>query len=198
MVRTKLAAGLRAASPTGAKLVERADTRLTVVATPWLTGWQVVDVLNLAPPHPQRFYAALSADGTVRVLTGEPDEFSHVATEAGLRVASASVAVAVATTFLDSTQDFVRASYRVDRIEDVQWLSQRTAAQEKRRRAIIADYGDQVGRAEAERSGTGWRASVWMVYDHRLDRHRVTIAADGAVTDRAETVVDGLPVADSY
>lgn len=86
---------------------------MTEVATPWLPGWRIIDVANRTPPHPRRFHAALSADGTLRLVTGLPQEFSAMTGAAHPEVGSATVAVAVAATYLDTTQDFVRASYRV-------------------------------------------------------------------------------------
>jgi hypothetical protein len=196
-VRTRLAAALRDSSPTKAKLVERPDTKLTETSTPWLTDWQVIDVLNLAPPHPQRFFAALSADGRATVLTGHPDAFSAVTSGATLKVDSAVVAESVAQVFLDSTQDFVKASYRVGEVDDIQWLPKPSTAQEQEKAKVRKEFKDKVTPAKAKKSGDGWTVTVWMVYDHRLDRHTVTITADGAVSDQVAHAYETLPVADS-
>ena len=59
-MRTRLAGGLRAASPTVAKLVEDPTTELTPQEITWLTGWQVVDIVGTVGLHPQRYVAALA------------------------------------------------------------------------------------------------------------------------------------------
>ena len=63
-LRGRLAAALQGTSPANARLVENAQTSLTPVAADWLSGWQILDVQNQTPPHPQRFFVALSDDRT--------------------------------------------------------------------------------------------------------------------------------------
>ena len=99
----------------------------------WLTGWQILDAVNNTPPHPQRFYVALSAQGRVEVLTGKPEAFSAVLHDAGVQVDSAEVASSVGEVFLDSTRDFRAFAYRIDSVYDIKWLPKPTAAEEAAR-----------------------------------------------------------------
>jgi hypothetical protein len=193
-LRAQLAAALRATSPANASLVENQRTSLTRVPADWLPGWQIIDAENSSPPHPRRFYAALSSDGRAEVLSGKPDAFSSMLVSAGARADSAEMASSIGTVFLDSTRDFQVFSYRVDRVEDIRWRPRLTAADETVRDEVLQTYRSQVKPAQAVQVGEGWQVTVWMVQGKDLARHKVTIASDAAVTDAAETVVSDLPV----
>jgi hypothetical protein len=193
-LRAQLAAALRATSPANASLVDNQRTSLTRVPADWLPGWQIIDAENSSPPHPRRFYAALSSDGRAEVLSGKPDAFSSMLVSAGVRADSAEVASSIGTVFLDSTRDFRVFSYRVDQVADIRWRPRLTPADEAVRDDVLHTYRSQVKPAQAVQVGEGWQVTVWMVHGKDLVRHKVTIASDAAVTDEAEKVVTDLPV----
>jgi hypothetical protein len=193
-LRNRLATALRTTSPANASLVEKPQTTLAPVTAEWLRDWQIIDVQNSAPPHPRRFYAALSSDGRAEVLSGKPEAFSAMLVGAGARVDSAEVASNIGEVFLDSTRDFRVFSYRVDRVEDIRWRPRLTSADEAARDEVLRTYRSQVKPAQTVQAGEGWQVTVWMVHGKDLVRHKVTIASDAAVTDETEKVVTDLPV----
>lgn len=192
--RGRLATGLQGSSPANARLVSDAKTTLTPVEASWLTGWQIFDVQNQTPPHPRRVFAALSETGEAVVLTGQPDAFSAMVTKAGVEVSSADVAAQVATVFLDSTRTFTTLAYRIDTAEDIRWRPSLTAEEQRTRDSIVSSYGDRIAPAKAEQSPAGWTTESWMISGADLVRHETTIASDGTVTDKTETVASDLPV----
>jgi hypothetical protein len=192
--RGRLATGLQGSSPANARLVSDAKTTLTPVEAPWLTGWQILDVQNQTPPHPRRIFAALSETGEAVVLSGQPQAFSTMMTKAGVEVGSADVAAQVATVFLDSTRTFTTLAYRIDTAEDIRWRPSLTAEEQKTRDSIVSSYGDRIAPAKAEQSPAGWTVESWMISGADLVRHETTVASDGTVTDKTETVASDLPV----
>lgn len=192
--RGRLAAGLQSVSPTTARLVSDPKTTLTPVAADWLSGWQIIDVVNQTPPHPRRVVAALSQAGDAVVLTGQPDAFSTMLQQAAVSVSSAGVAAQVATVYLDSTRTFTTLAYRVDSVEDIMWRPGLSATEQKTRDSIVSTYDGKIAPAKAEQSSSGWTVESWMVSGFDLVRHQTTITTDGAVTDKTETVVSDLPV----
>jgi hypothetical protein len=193
-VRSTLAAGLAAVSPARAGLVRAEATTLTPVDTPWLTGWQVIDVESRTPPHPQRFYAALSEDGTALILSGSAESFAQMTRAARVVMSTASDATQVATVYLDATRTFASYSYRIASLGEVKWRPRLDAAGESRRADLERQYADLVKPPAAEPSATGWTVTAWSVDGTSLVRHHLTIAADGAVTDQPESVATDLPV----
>ena len=193
-LRAQLAAALRDRSPANASLVENQRTSLTRVSADWLPGWQIIDAQNSAPPHPRRFYAALSSDGRAEVLSGKPEAFSSMLVSAGVRVDSAEVASSIGEVLLDSTRDFQSFSYRIDRVEDIRWRPRLTPADEAERDDVVRTYRGQVKPAQAVQDGEGWQVTIWMVQGKNLVQHEVAIASDSSVTDKPETVVTDLPV----
>ena len=193
-VRGRLVAGLQSTSPVNAKLVENPQTTLTPIPADWLSGWQILDVQNQTPPRPKRFFVALSDDGRAEVLSGQPDAFSTVLTEAGVQIDSAERAADVAAVFLDVTRDFRAFAYRIDSVDDIKWLPKPTAAEESTRDALVEDYRSKVKPPQVAESGDGWQVTVWMVQGRDLVRHELGLASGTAVTDSAETVEKDIPV----
>ena len=186
-LRDRLASALQATSPTRAKLVTDPQTTLTPVAADWLPGWQILDVLNKTPPHPRRFYVALSTDGRAEVLTGKPEAFSTVLVDAGVQVDSAEQAVDVGSVFLDATRDFRAYAYRIDSVADIEWIPKPTAAEQPARDQLMKTYRSKVKPPQAAESGDGWQVTVWMVQGRDLVLHKLDIASGTAISDQAET-----------
>jgi hypothetical protein len=193
-LRDRLASALQATSPARAKLVENPQTMLTPVAADWLKGWQILDVLSRTPPHPQRFFVALSTDGRAEVLTGKPEAYSKVLVDAGVQVDSAEVAAGVGSAFLDTTRDFKTYAYRIDSVADIEWIPKPTAAEQAARDQLMRTYRSKVKPPQAAGSDDGWQVTVWMVQGRDLVRHELGLASGTAVSDHAETAEKDIPV----
>jgi hypothetical protein len=193
-LRVRLTSALRTTSPTSAELVDDPETTLTPVAANWLPGWQILDVLNKTPPHPRRFYVALSTDGRAQILTGNPQAFSTVLVDAGVQVDSAEVAVGVGSVFLDTTRDFQAYAYRIDSVADIAWIPKPTAAEQAVRDEVMKTYRSKIKPPHAQDSGDGWQVTVWMVQDRDLVTHRLDMASGMAVSDQVETAETNIPV----
>jgi hypothetical protein len=193
-LRAKLASALLVTSPVKARLVENPQTTLTPVTADWLPGWQIVDAVNKTPPHPQRFFVALSTDGRAEVLTGKPEAFSTVLHDAGVQVDSAKVASSVGEVFLDSTRDFRAYAYRIDSVSDIEWLAKPTAAEQGARDQLVKTYTSKVKPAQATDSSDGWQVTIWMVQGRDLVTHELGIASGTAVSDKPTTMEKDLPV----
>jgi hypothetical protein len=193
-LRTQLAEALRATDPASAGAVANPKTALDVVATGWLPGWQVVDVNVRSMPHPRRFYVGLSEAGQAQYLSGRPQAFDAMVTDARIRVGSGRTAVAVGTTFLDATRTFQRYAERVEDLDGVSWRKDLSPAEQQVRDEVLRTYGDQVRAPRATPDGDGWTLTAWMVDGTTLVRHDLAVAARGTVTDTATVVARDLPV----
>ncbi len=193
-VREKLAAGLADLSPVKASLVGAAETTVTPVEATWLHGWQVFDVYSRTQYHPQRFYAALSDDGTALLLSGKPDAFNQMVRNGAVVVDDASLATDVATFYLDTTRAFDVYSYRISAMSEVQWRPNLDATQAQQRAQLEAQYDALVQPPAAEPSGTGWTVTAWTVDGATLVDHSLAVAADGTVKDSPDVVATDLPV----
>jgi hypothetical protein len=193
-LRDRLAFALQATSPARARLVGNPQTTLTPVTADWLPGWQILDVVNKTPPHPQRFYAALSTQGRAEVLTGKPEAFSTVLADAGVQVDTAKVASGIGEVFLDSTRDFRAYAYRIDTVADIEWLPKPTAAEQAARDQLMKTYRSKVKPAQAAESSDGWQVTIWMVQGRDLVTHELGIASGTAVSDKAVTAEKDIPV----
>jgi len=193
-VRGRLVAALQSTSPVNARLVENPQTSLTPVTAEWLPGWQILDVQNQAPPRPKRFFVALSDQGRAEVLSGKPDAFSAVVTDADVQIDTPQEAAEVGRTFLDVTRDFRVFAYRIDSVSDISWLPRPTAAQQASRDQLVKDYRGKVKPPQVTESGDGWRVTIWMVQGRDLVTHELDLASGAPVVDSTETVEKDIPV----
>lgn len=196
-LRTRLAEALQTTDPASARSVAKPATRLDVVGTDWLPGWQVVDVNVRSMPHPRRFYVGLSEDGRARYLSGQPQSFDAMVADARIRVGAERTALAVGVTFLDATRTFERYSSRVEDLNRIGWSPDLSPTEQSARDRVVQKYGDQVRAPRATPAGDGWTLTFWMVDGSTLVRHDLTVAANGAVMDAAEVVARDLPVPES-
>jgi hypothetical protein len=193
-MRTRLADGLRAASPTVAKLVEDPTTELTPQEITWLTGWQVVDIVGTVGLHPQRYIAALAEDGTAVRLTDNPQAFTTMVGAAGVEVGSAKLAGRVGTDYLDLTRSFARSySYRIASLADVKWRTKNVTSAQQAARAKVEQEA-AVAAPDPRRDGQSWTMHVWTVTGQALVDHALTVGHDGSVTDSPTTAAENLPV----
>lgn len=192
-MRTRLVTALTPAAPRIAALIEDPFTTLTVIPLPWLSAWTVVDAQNITPPHGQRYLLALSDDDAAEVLTGKPDAFNYVV-KGSATVSSDETATSIATSFVDLTRAFDVWSYRVESVDDIEWLPKLNASEVAERDKIVADNRAKIAPPAARQAANGWTVTVWTVTGLNLIRHDLTIAADGTVTDARTEVVAGMPV----
>lgn len=193
-VRTRLAEALRADDPVSAGAVANPTTRLDVVTTAWLPGWQVVDVNVRSMPHPRRFFVGLSEAGQAQYLSGRTQSFDAMVTDARIRVGDGRTAVAVGSTFLDTTRTFQRYAERVEDLDRVTWRKDLGPAEQQARDDVLRTYGDQVRPPRATPDGDGWTLTAWMLDGSTLVRHDLAVAARGTVSDTATVVARDLPV----
>ena len=111
-----------------------------------------------------------------------------------MQVDSAEVAIDIGSVFLDSTRDFRTYAYRIDSVEDIEWLPKPTAAQQATRDQVMKTYQSKVKPPQATQSSDGWQVTVWMVQGRDLVEHELGIASGTAVSDQAETVENDIPV----
>jgi len=192
-VRTRLTQALRDDTTGLGDLVAQDDTTLTVLDTPWLDGWQVVDVLSRAGAHGARAYLALSDEGTVTVLTGRPEAFVDLLAEASVRVRDEATAVAVVDTYLDATRSFRRWSQRVATFDDVRLRPTLDDAAQATVDAARTRLAAQIGPTSAQRRGDGFAVVAWVQDGDAVVRHDVDLTSDGTLTDHPSTQVSGLP-----
>ncbi|QDP98462.1 hypothetical protein FOE78_23440 [Microlunatus elymi] len=195
-MQSKLARAFESSSPQTAELIKDADTKLNEIKLAGLTGWTLVDVQNLRPPHPRRVAVALSDSGDGKVLSGDPDAFNAVV-RANLGELTADSAVDAAKTFLDFTRDTGSWSYRVESVEVIKWLPKPTDLQADRRDELIKKYGDQIAPPEAVAESGGYAMTLWTVSGTDLIQHKIIVGSDGAITDATKVAADNLPVPSS-
>lgn len=192
-VRTRLADAL-AEQQDLARLVTDERTTLTPVATPWLPGRQVLDVLADTDSHPVRFVVALGDDGEAVVLTRDPDAFVRMLADADVRVPDEQTAAAVVDTYLDTTRSFRTWSERVASLDGVDLLPTLDAEQQAAWDAVVADLGDDVAPTRAARRDDGYDVVAWVADGDTLVRHDVRVTTDGDLEDRPTVLATGLPV----
>lgn len=193
-VSTRLADAVRADDPALADLVTADGTTVTPLDTPWLTGWQVLDVLARGGSHGSRAYVALSDEDRAVVLAGAPEAFVDVLAQAAVRVEDATTAAAVVDTYLDATRSFQQWSQRVASFDEVQLRPKLDADAQAVVDAARATLEGQVAPTTATATADGFDVVAWVQDGGTISRHTVRLTGDGALEDSAQDVVTDLPV----
>lgn len=193
-VTTRLADAVRPQDAALADLVTAAGTTVTALDTPWLTGWQVLDVLARGGSHGSRAHVALSDDDEAVLLAGEPAAFVDLLAQADVRVDDAATATGVVDTYLDATRSFRQWSQRVVSFDDVRLRPRLDADAQAAVDAARAALDGQVAPTAATPTADGFTVVAWVQDGGTIARHTVTLTADGALTDVVEDVVTDLPV----
>lgn len=193
-VSTRLADAVRAQDAALADRVTADGTTVTPLDTPWLTGWQVLDVLARGGSHGSRAYVALSDEDEAVVLAGAPDAFADVLTRGDVRVEDAATAVAVVDTYLDATRSFRQWSQRVATFDDVRLRPRLDADAQAAVDAARAALEGQLAPTTATAAADGFEVVAWVQDGGTIARHTVRLTSDGALRDDVMDVVTDLPV----
>lgn len=192
-VTTRLADALRSQDPGLADVVTADGTTVTPLGTPWLTGWQVLDVLALGA-HGRRAHVALSDDGEAVVLAGDPAAFADVLARGGAQVGDEATAVAVVETYLDATRSFRQWSQRVASFDEIRLRPRLDDEAQAAADAARATLEGQLAPTTATPAGDGFDVVAWVQDGATVARHTVHLGADGTLTDDVTDVVTDLPV----
>ncbi|RAY14437.1 hypothetical protein DPM19_15890 [Actinomadura craniellae] len=192
--RDSLSAALnRAGRSAEAGLVKEDGTRLTTLPAPFLRTWRIIEVSNRQNAHPVLFYVGAGA-GQAYLLTGDPAAFGKVTTADGSRVADTATAERLARLYLETTRDTGRLTYVVGGVNEIRFRPGITGEDAERRNAVIARYRPTIAPPQARAADGGFTVTAYTVREQELRRHTLTVTAAGAVRDKAETLVDDLPV----
>lgn len=153
-------------------------------------AWRVVDESGA---HPWQVYVGRSADGDVRVLTGDQPAWDAVIAGAGVALASADEARGYVEAYLEATRGSMVLVRPVASLADLPWRPG-SDAQEAAKAALLADAPDLAPSVEDAGDG-GFRVELALVVDQRLQRNTFRVARDGRITDTSFRVLaEGLPL----
>jgi hypothetical protein len=175
-----------------AGLVRRKQTRLRSLGTPFLTRGQIVQVDDLQPPHPLRFYVGLVGEQAF-LLTGDPGAFNRLVGAAGARITDPDAAAQLTRTYLETTRDTAKLGYVVGNVRQIIFRPRLTGRDAARRDQIVARYRSAIAPPRATPAGGGFRVVAYAVKDRELQRHTLTVATDGSLQGQATVLVDDLP-----
>lgn len=165
-------------------------TTLTRVPLSALPGWRVLDVLWRGPAHPARWLVAVDGDRAV-VLTGHPERWDALATDAEVTTAEQAVELAVVRT--DATHDRSKGYQRLSHVDEIRWLPRPGDEQRQRIEQVRADLADRIGPASAVGEGP-WTVTTWVRAGDAVERLEVEVHHDGSTSTATTLMADDLPV----
>jgi hypothetical protein len=190
-LRSAVAVGLEAAGEP--RLAARAaDLRSTNLRRQRELPGGAIVVLLEAFPHPSAsFYVGL-AGGRVFRLTGMPGAFADMMRASGLQVTDEQTATEVARAYVETTRTFYTFIGVLDSSDDISWD---TRPGHEPSPDLIARLRRFVHPPAAAAAGPGhYEVTLTVEHGTAVERRVLTVAADGAVTERTEDVISDLPV----
>ncbi|MQA97479.1 MAG: hypothetical protein GEV11_23650 [Streptosporangiales bacterium] len=155
-------------------------------------GWRLLR-FDAVPHASASFCVAYGPERQVFYLTERPDRFAAFTRAAGVRVTGPAEAVALARTYLATTRSmnaYAQVVTSVDELDVLGYLDEedqrRLDAARERLRPVLSDPFAVV-------SADGFEVTFYIQRGSIVERRTLAVAADGAVTGRAEELVDDLP-----
>jgi hypothetical protein len=192
-VRSAIASGLRAQGHEAEAGIAAGEADVTPEPAAFLGGgWRIYRV-DANGPDAVQFSVGTGPGGKVMLLTDAPAAFGLMTDAAGTRVRTAAAATGVARVFLRVTRRTDVLSYAVDRVGQIRFRPNLAGAGAARRDAVVRRYGPVIGPPSARTATGGFAVTAYSVRDRKLLRHRMDVAANGAVTDHEKALVSDLP-----
>jgi hypothetical protein len=190
-LRALVAAALESAGEQelAARAAEPRSTRIVRVLE--LPGGAVASLFEVFPHAGASFYAGLAA-GRVFYLTGAPAAFAGMMRASGLQVTDERTAGAVARGYVETTRVMNTFSTVLDSADDISWDTRpgRVPAPD-----VVARLRAAVRPPAAVAAGPGrYEVTVFVLRGPDVERRVLTVTTDGAVSERTEDVITGLPV----
>lgn len=155
-------------------------------------GWRLLRFDAI--PHPSAsFCVAYGPEEQVFYLTEQPDRFAAFVRAAGVAVTRPEDAVTVALAFLATTRSMRAYEQVVASVDELDVLGFLDADDQRRLDGALDRLRPALAEPSAAGSADGFEATVYIQRGSAVERRLLTVAADGAVSERAETLVDDLP-----
>lgn len=177
-------------------LVEILDDEATTVKrldSPF-PRWRVLTVDSTTGDHPLQWTFMVSRSGTPRAINLAVDAKRWSQLLEGLRVETSGEAAVLAKAYVDLTHDAAEGVHRVQRPDDIRWLTSTGKAAAQRVAADRATVTPLVHGPQATATGQGWRVTLTAMHQAALTEHVLEVTRGGDVTESTRTVADDLAV----
>lgn len=192
-VHTRLASALAPDNPLLSRQILAANPRIEERDLPEpISGWQAYEIIREDAPNIPPAVVAIDDNDRAVLLTAAPQNFAELTT--GATVADEEQAAALAAGFLELTRDTARFTYPISSFADLRWASRLDADQVAIKEQAERDLGDRVSEPQVGATAEGWVVTSWTGGQDSIVRHETTVARDGAVSDSATTMAQGLPL----
>lgn len=192
-VHTRLANALVEEAPLLSRQILAAKPRLEEHALPeQITGWQAFEVIREDSPNIPPAVVAINDEDRAMVLSAQPENFTVLT--AGISVADAEQATALAAGFLELTRDRSRLGYPIASFDDLRWADRLNADQVAVQAQAERELADGMHGPQVSETADGWVVTSWAGDQDTIVRHETTVARDGTVSDRATTMAEALPL----
>jgi hypothetical protein len=161
------------------------------VATPGLGDdvvWLVADDLA---DHPLEAYVGRRSDGSVALLTDDPDAWDDLAADVGVHLDDAADALGYVRVFLEATRAPMVFVQEVSGPGEFPWRPGTPDEEERRDRLIASDL---VQPPSVDETDDGFDVTLTLVVDQRVQRNHFALSRDGALTTSFEILAEGLPL----
>lgn len=155
-------------------------------------GWRLLR-FDALPHASASFCVAYGPQAQVFYLTENPERFAAFTRAAEVTVRTPGQAVAVALAYLATTRSMVAYEQVVSAAGELDVLSHLDADDQRRLDAALERLRPVLNAPSAALSADGFEVTVYIQRGPAVERRILTVMADGAVRDRAETLAIDLP-----
>lgn len=171
-----------------ADLVQRSNTEVRQLETPFLQRGEIYRVIHLAENHPVGFTAGWVDPDFAVMLPRNPQGFAELTARGGLRLDTPERRLTYVRTFLETTRDF-RLPFQIARsFADLEVIPRATPEQRDRYEQLRKKY-EPVIKAPALAGDGPWKGTVFVLKGQALVQLDVTLSPGGKL-EIAEEVLE--------
>lgn len=155
-------------------------------------GWRLLR-FDAVPHASASFCVAYGPQRQVFYLTERPDRFAAFVRAAGVAVTNQDEAITVALAFLATTRSMREYEQVVASVAELDVLDFLDADDQRRLDEAVRRLRPALSEPSVLISAEGFQVTVYIQRGSAVERRLLTVPADGAVSERAEILVEDLP-----
>jgi len=179
------------ADPDTAAIIRSDETEVTDISAPFLRSGRVYRLQKFSKTRPIVIYVGIDEKEFSTVLSGNQDGFVQLLANAGVKMDSPDLRIAVSKAYLETTKS---SDERLQVVSDVQEISPRPNLDEKQKKdfeAFIAKYAKIVAAPKCG-DAVPYECIVFAVHDQDLAEIELKLFPDGKIQRKEALLEKGL------
>ncbi len=176
-----------------AEVLQREETEITELSTPFLIHGSIYRISSRPPLRPLVFTMGVAGPDYAVLLGKNPPGFLDMAARAGVNLDTDPLRIAYVTTYLETTCDQLSGFQILSRFDDIRVLNKPKQAEKERLEKLRQQYSSQIVPPRTSKDDP-WKVNLFAVDQRNLIAIQASLQPDGKVTVEKKILEEAIPV----